>query len=181
MLLFIITIIHFYKLLSRCSAFQQIFDWVSRDTNRELEGSKFFTSSNLYISVLGGPRKALISPAKKEDLGFIGSRGRVLLKGFHRLPYSISLRKASWQQPGRRGSDMKQKGSLKTRTGHLYICCCDSSNQLWDLFCWHNLSGHQNLNFEIVMSNKLLQQNLNKNVTFSSVGWSPGIPCSRSG
>merc|ERR1719222_441637 len=99
MLLFIITIIHFNKLLSHCSAFQQIFDlgvqghkngaggfkilhklqplhlrsrgpkksfdWVSRDTNRELEGSKFFTSSNLYISVLGGPRKALISPAKK--------------------------------------------------------------------------------------------------------------------
>merc|ERR1719174_3572677 len=96
MLLFIITIIHFYK---RCSAFQQIFDWVSRDTKRELEGSKFFTSSNLYISVLGGPRKALTSPAKKMDLGFTGSRGRVLLKGFHRLPYSILRRKAFWQQP----------------------------------------------------------------------------------
>jgi hypothetical protein len=56
-LLFIITIIHFYKLLSRWSAFQQIFDWVPRDTKRELESSKFFTSSNLYISVLGGQEK----------------------------------------------------------------------------------------------------------------------------
>ena len=66
---------------------------------RELGGSKFFTSSHLYVSVLGIPRKALNFPAKKIDLGFIGSRGKVLLIGFHRLPYSISLMIASWQQP----------------------------------------------------------------------------------
>lgn len=46
-----------------------------------------------------GPRQASNYPVRKCDLGFIGSRGRELLKDFHRHPYSISLMIASWRRP----------------------------------------------------------------------------------
>merc|ERR1719391_233151 len=32
----------------------------------------------------------------------------------------------------------------------LYICCSDSSNQLWNFFCWHNLSRQQNLGSHVL-------------------------------
>ena len=72
-----------------------------------------------------GPRQASNYPVKKCDLGFIGSRGRELLKDFHRHPYSISLMIASWRRPER--YCMKISLSIKACPIKVHSLTCTSA------------------------------------------------------